>query len=79
MKTEFKVLEWLRQVRDQYAEETKGLEDEERLVRLRQETREWVKDLPRKPPVPMPRTYPACIHEDKAAYGRDHGPDKKHA
>ena len=70
MKSDFKVLDWLRKVRDQYAQETKGLSDEERLARLHQETGAWVRDLRRKPPNSAPQLHvPAFVHEDKPPYG----------
>jgi hypothetical protein len=83
MKTDFKVLEWLRQVREQYAGETSGLSDADRLARLRQETQAWILDLPRKRSQPAARMpTPAWVGEGRTSYGPSgrHGNDNdKHA
>ena len=57
MKTEFKVLPWLREVRDRHARETEGLTSEERVAALERETRawtaaSWIRMLP--PPISLP-------------------------
>ncbi len=41
MASEFRVLDWLRSLRDAHARETEGLSPEERIAALRAETEAW--------------------------------------
>ncbi|MBU4429291.1 MAG: hypothetical protein KKE37_08065 [Verrucomicrobia bacterium] len=73
MKNEFKVIEWLRQVRDEYAEETHGLTDAERVRRLRKETESWTADFLRRNLTPSPETTIAAVHEARGKYKTSQG------
>ena len=69
MKSEFKVLPWLRGVRDRYAQETEGLEDAERIERLRRETEAWVRQFVRdRPRSAAGAETPALIRESPVEY-----------
>jgi hypothetical protein len=69
MKSEFRVLPWLRDVRDRYAEETEGLDAAERIDLLRRETEVWVQQFLRHhPQKPAPAKAPALIRESPGEY-----------
>ena len=59
MKTEFKVLPWLREVRDRHARETEGLTAEERVADLERETHPWTAAFLRNHPEAVVREAPA--------------------
>ncbi len=72
MKTEFKVLPWLREVRDRHARETEGLTSEERVAALERETRAWTAAFLRNHPEAVDRATPAParVAEQPAPYGQ---------
>jgi hypothetical protein len=73
MKRDFKVLEWLRDVRDRHARQTEGLTTEQRLAALEQETREWNAAFFRNHPearLAAPLEPAARVAETRASYGK---------
>ncbi len=79
MKPEFKVLEWLREVRDRHAREVEGLTPEQRLAALDQETRAWNESFFKQHPQVRPGIPPRPaerVAETPAVYGNEQPPAK---
>ena len=72
MKTEFKVMPWLREVRDRHARETEGLTSAERVAALERETHAWTTAFLRKHPDTAVRAAPAHarVAETSESYGQ---------
>ncbi|HAK96778.1 MAG TPA: hypothetical protein DCM87_17750 [Planctomycetes bacterium] len=73
MASEFKVLEWLRSLRDAHARETEGLSPEERIEALRSETEAWTASF--LADHPDARSVSAASGTSRGVFPRSHGND----
>jgi hypothetical protein len=71
MKTEFKVIPWLRRIREEHAREQAGMTDSEK-IEADHKAASDIRDrlFPQRPTLPQRDTHPARVAESRQEFGK---------